>query len=61
MVSWPSRVTRGSLILEREKLLGTESLIMDLSGRLNEILQVGTDGWRKSATTIEERTNERTE
>ena len=44
MVSWPLRVTRGSLILEREKLLGTEGLIMDLSGRLNEVLQMGTDG-----------------
>lgn len=43
----PLCVASSGLILERKKLLGTEGLVVDLSRCLNEVLQMGTDSWRK--------------
>lgn len=34
--------TSSAALLECEKLLGAESLVMDLRGRLNEVLEMGT-------------------
>lgn len=39
---WARRMTTDSrALLEREQLLGTERLVVDLGGRLDEVLQVG--------------------
>jgi hypothetical protein len=46
------RVTANSrALLEREQLLGTEGLVMDLRGGLDEVLQMGTG---KEVTKVDE-------